>query len=216
MPSKQGGGGAAPLRLHWSPRSPFARKVMVAAHELQIVERIECVDTSVNMTRTNAALMRSNPLNKIPTLINDNGQAWFDSLVICEYLDRLAAGPRLFPELPEQRLAALRWHALGNGLLDLLVLWRNELLRPANQQSPELLEALGAKANATIELLETECAALRATPLSIGHIAIGCALGYIDFRFPKLAWRDRAATLAVWFEGFNQRDSMQKTVPSEQ
>ena len=85
------------MKLHWSPRSPFVRKVMIAAHELGLVERIELVRSVADMKRPNAAIMADNPLSKIPTMTLGNGEPNFDSVVICEYLDDLAGGGRLFP-----------------------------------------------------------------------------------------------------------------------
>ena len=114
------------MKLHWSPRSPFVRKVMIVAHERGLVERITCVRTVAAMTKPHAELMRDNPLSKIPTLVRDDGVVIYDSPVICEYLDGLDGAPKLFPAGGEARLVALRRQALGDGFLDLLVLARNE------------------------------------------------------------------------------------------
>src|SRR5580704_19025968 len=84
--------GAAGMKLHWSPRSPFVRKVMIAAHELGLVERIELVRSVAEMKRPNPAIMADNPLSKIPTMALGNGEPLFDSVVICEYLDDMAGG----------------------------------------------------------------------------------------------------------------------------
>src|SRR5512145_2041382 len=111
------------MKLHWSPRSPFVRKVMVFAHEVGLAHRIEMVRTHVAMTNPNRDLMKLNPLGKIPTLITDQGKVLFDSTVICEYLHSLHGGQKLFPQVPDQRWQALRWHALGDNMLDTLVLW---------------------------------------------------------------------------------------------
>ena len=110
------------MKLHWSPRSPFVRKVMIAAHETGLVDRLTCVRTVVAMTAPNAALLSDNPLSKIPTLVLDDGSALYDSGVICEYLDTLHDGSKLFPADAKARWTALRRHALGSGLLDLLIL----------------------------------------------------------------------------------------------
>src|SRR5688572_8469512 len=106
------------MKLHWSPRSPYVRKVMIVAHETGLADSIEKMRTPVAMTAPNKSLMRDNPLSKIPTLITDDGMVLFDSLLICEYLDSLHAGPKLFPADGAERWQALRWHALGNGMLD--------------------------------------------------------------------------------------------------
>ena len=201
------------MKLHWSPRSPFVRKVMAFAHEAGLASRIETVKTLVMMTQANRELMRLNPLGKIPTLITDDGRALFDSYVICEYLDGLNSGEKLIPRSPEPRLQALRWHALGDNTLDNLVLWLNELRRPGPQQSPETLAALEAKVRSGLDFLEGEAAALGAAPLGIGHVTIAVALGYIDFRFPALAWRNGHPQIAAWHESFARRASFRETLP---
>jgi glutathione S-transferase len=205
---------AGRLKLFWSPRSPFVRRVMVAAHELDLAGRIDRVDTVVGMTACHDGLMRLNPLNKIPTLVTGDGFVLSDTLLICQYLDGVAPAPRLYPSGHAEALRAMRWHALGHGLTDLLVLWRNELLRPEAQRSPDVIAAWHAKYAATVARLDEEAALLDAAPLSIGHIALACALGYLDFRFPMLGWRDGVPALASWFGRFEQRASMQATMPA--
>ena len=201
------------LTLHWSPRSPYVRKVMVCAHELGLVDRIELVRSVAAMRTPNEALMRDNPLSKIPTLVLDTGTALFDSAVICEYLDDLAnraEGP-LFPRTGEARWSALRWHALGDGLLDALILWRNERERAV--PLPELLAAFECKVNATLDRLDGEAADLAQAPFAIGHVALGCALGYLDYRFGGLDWRARAPRLSAWYAALCERPSFARTVP---
>ena len=201
------------MKLYWSSRSPFARKVMVAAHEMGLADRIETVPTHVAMTAPNRDLMRFNPLGKVPTLVADDGAVLFDSTVICEYLDSLHPGAKLFPAAPGERWQALRWHALGDNLLDTLVLWRNERLRPASRQSPETIAGFELKTRNAVDLLENEAAALAAAPFSIGHVAVGVALGYVDFRFPELAWRDGHPGLTAWHGTFAKRASARATEP---
>jgi glutathione S-transferase len=204
------------MKLHWSPRSPFARKVMVFAHETGLAGRIETVRTLVSMTSPNRELMRVNPLGKIPTLVMDDGMALFDSAVICEYLDSLHGGEKLFPRAPEQRWQALRWHALGNNMLDNLVLWRNERVRPQSQQSPETLAAFELKVSSALSALDAEAAPLGKAAPGIGHVAIAVALGYIDFRFPELRWRKGHDRIAAWNETFSQRPSIRDTLPVDE
>jgi len=200
------------MQLHWSPKSPYVRKVMVCAHELGLVERIHCVRSVAAMLQPNARLMQDNPLSKIPTLVLDDGQVLFDSAVICEYLNALVDGP-LFPRAGADRWQALRWAALGDGLLDALILWRNE--REREVPLDRLLQAFALKQQATLALLESEALALQAAPLGIGHIAIGCALGYLDYRFAALDWRQQAPVLACWQATLAARDSFQRTGPTE-
>ena len=201
------------MKLHWSPRSPFVRKVMIFAHETGLADRLERVRSVVAMTTPNAALMRDNPLSKLPTLVLDDGRALFDSAVICEYLDGLHSGAPMFPKAGPERWEVLRWHALGNGHLDLLILWRNERDREPQRQLQALLDAFAVKHAATLARLEQEAAALDAAPFRLGHIAIVCALGYLDFRFAGMDWRSGHPRLAAWFEKQMQRPSVRMTVP---
>jgi glutathione S-transferase len=204
------------MKLYWSSRSPFVRKVMIFAHECGLAGRIECVRTLVSMSRPNADLLPVNPTGKIPTLVLDDGSALYDSTVICEYLDSLHTGPRLFPESGPARWTALRRHALGNNLTDNLMLWRNEILRPQLQQSPETLAAFEMKVRNAVAALDQEAPALAAGAITIGHVAIGCALGYIDFRFAHLGWRAGHDRIAGWYETFAQRPSMLHTAHVDQ
>jgi glutathione S-transferase len=204
------------MKLYWSSRSPFVRKVMVFAHECGLADRIACERTLVTMTRPNTDLLPLNPLGKIPTLVLDDGAVLYDSTVICEYLDSLHGGRRLFPAPGPARWTALRRHALGNNLLDNLVPWRNETLRPQPQQSPETLAAFELKVRNAVAALEREAEALATDPVGIGHVAIACALGYMDFRFAGLGWRDGHGRIARWYDAFAQRPSMIRTAHVDQ
>jgi glutathione S-transferase len=201
------------MKLHWSPRSPFVRKVMIFAHEVGLAGRIELIRTPVAMSQANRELLRVNPVGKIPTLITDEGEALFDSTVICEYLDSLHGGPQYFPQAARERWRALRWHALGDNMLDNLIIWRNETLRPKAQQSPEMLTALETKIRSSLAYLDAEATALGKAPIGIGHVGVGTALGYLDFRFPALAWRDGHPDIAAWYGTFSQRPSIRNTLP---
>lgn len=201
------------MKLYWSSRSPYVRKVMIFAHEAGLAGRIETVRTFVAMTQPNRELMRISPLGKIPTLVTDEGAVLFDSAFICEYLDSLHGGARLFPQEPGRRWQALRWHALGNHMLDNLVLWLNERRRPRQQQSAEMLAAFELKIRTALPVLDGEAEALGKTPVGIGHVCIGDALGYTDFRFPELGWRNGHGRIAAWYEAFAQRPSMRNTMP---
>lgn len=204
------------MKLYWSPRSPFVRKVMVCAHELGIAARIDLIPVTVAFGRLDPAVMRDNPLNKIPTLITDAGEALFDSLVICAYLDAQHGGGRLFSAAGDDRWRAMRWHALGNGMLDLAILWRSERSRPEPQRAPELVGAFATKQAAALASLEQEADALGSAAFGIGQITVACALSYLDFRFPDIAWRHGRDRLGAWFEQVAQRSSMRATQPVDQ
>jgi glutathione S-transferase len=198
------------MKLHWSPKSPYVRKVMICAHELELTDRLELVRSVAAMLKPNERLMLDNPLSKIPTLVLDDGFAIFDSVVICEYLDALGSGS-LFPKQGSDKWQALRWHAFGDGLLDALILWRNERERQAPLAA--LIAAFDLKTRASLRQLDDEAQALNETALSIGHIAIGCALGYLDYRFEGWGWRALAPRLAEWFDETSSRPSFRNTEP---
>lgn len=195
------------MKLHWSPRSPYVRKVMVAAHELGLVDRLTCVRSLAAMATPNPAIMADNPLSKIPALVLDDGQVLIDSSVIVEYLDDLAGGGKLLPTRSPARWEALSRQALASGLLDLLILWRNEREKPQAQQTQAWLDAFGVKVGATLDRFENDAPAFAAKPFDVGHIALGCALSYADFRFPNLGWRDGHPALTAWHTGFAARPS---------
>ena len=199
------------MKLHWSPRSPFVRKVMIAAHELGLVDRLTCVRTVVATTRPHLELMQENPLSKLPTLVLDDGTVLYDSPVICEYLDTLHTRPKLFPLDLKARFTALRRQALGDGFLDFLLLLRNEGERA--HPSDVHLSSYNTKRTAVLRTLEREAGDLAQTPFGIGHIAIGCALCYLDFRFAKDDWRTAHPAIARWHQEFAARPSVQATEP---
>ncbi len=198
------------MKLHWSPKSPYVRKVMICAHELGLVDRMVLIRSVAAMLRPNPQLMQDNPLSKIPTLVLDDGRTLFDSAVICEYLNDVGSGP-LFPASGDNKWQALRWQALGDGLLDALILWRNERERVAPLSA--LTGAFEVKTHAVLTQLDAEAHALQRAKFSIGHVAIGCALGYLDYRFDTLSWRDQVPRLATWYADVCKRPSFLKTEP---
>jgi glutathione S-transferase len=199
------------MKLHWSPRSPFVRKVMIAAHELGLADRLTCVRTVVATTRPHAPLMEENPLSKIPTLVLDEGTVLYDSPVVCEYLDSLHDGPKLIPAEGKDRMIALRRQALGDGFLDFLLLLRNE--RERAHPSEVHLSTFSTKTRAVLRTLDGEAADLAASPFTIGHIAVGCALSYLDFRFGDEDWRADHPRIARWHRDFCERPSVRATEP---
>src|SRR5262245_14933714 len=205
--------GSLSMKLHWSPRSPFVRKVMIVAHELKLTERLTLVRTVVATTRPHLELMKENPLSKLPTLVLDDGTIIYDSPVVCEYLDTLHPGPKLYPAEIRARMTAERRQALGDGMLDFCLLWRNELDRPKDKQSEVHLSSFAAKRKACLAMLEKEADDLAATPFNIGHVGVGVALSYLDFRFADLPWRDDHPRIAAWHAAFAARPSVVATEP---
>lgn len=195
--------------LHWSPRSPYVRKVMVALHEKGLAGQVETVRTHADPLIPHPGLMALNPLSKIPTLELDDGSLLFDSHVICRWADRSGAvGPRLFPE----DLLAERDEALGTGLLDVALPWLVEArLRPAAQRSDDMITVYRTKMNRVADWLEDHVPALEARAFDIGHLSIGVALCYLDFRFEAEAWRNGRPRLAAWHAAFAARPSVQAT-----
>jgi glutathione S-transferase len=201
------------MTLHWSPRSPFVRKVMIVAAEVGLTDRIDCVRTIVGGTTPHLELMRRNPLGKLPTLELADGTALYDSPVICEYLDTLHDGHRLFPIDGEAKLLAARRHALGDGMLDVGLQWLGEKFRSEAHRSSQHVDLWRFKLVTCVDALEQEAEALAATPYDIGHLATGVALGYLDFRFAELSWRDGRPRLGAWYETFHARPAVQANLP---
>lgn len=201
------------MTLHWSPRSPYVRKVMIAIHEMGLQDRIQTVRTVVGGTTPHLEFMKTNPLGKIPTLELPDGTAIYDSPVIMEYLDTLHTGPKLYPSAWPERLTALRRHALGQGMLDTALSLLGERLRPAERQSEPHMALWRTKLQACVDALEQEADALDKSGFTVGHIAIGVALGYLDFRFGNMNWRDNHPRLAAWHAIFDARPSVRANVP---
>jgi len=199
------------MKLHWSPRSPFVRKVMIVAHERGVADRLILMRTVAATAKPHAELMKDNPLSKIPTLILDDGTVLYDSPVICEYLDALDGAPKLFPRQAKARLVALRRQALGDGFMEMMVLLRDERMRA--RPSDMHMTSTAARKAAVLNSLEREAKSLLTTPLSIGHIAIGCALSYLDFRYADEDWRNGHLHLADWHAAFAARPSVRVTLP---
>ncbi|HXP29814.1 MAG TPA: glutathione S-transferase N-terminal domain-containing protein [Stellaceae bacterium] len=206
------------MKLRYSPTSPFVRKVMVVALETGLAERIERVPSVVAPTKPNAELTRENPLVKLPALTTDDGLVLYDSPVICEYLDTLHDGPKIFPPDGKERWIALRQQALGDGVLEAAILGRYEMVRPQEYQWQDWIDAQLRKVRSALAALEMEVesgelgSAAEGAP-TIGQITIGCALGYLDLRYQSEEWRNRHRQLARWFLAFSARKSMALTVP---
>ncbi|WP_441863333.1 glutathione S-transferase [Phaeovulum sp. W22_SRMD_FR3] len=202
------------MKLHWSPRSPFVRKVMIALHETQLLAEVEQVRSVVALhLPPNPAVLADNPLGKIPALVTEEGLVLFDSRVICAYLS-LRAGGALVPADPEAQIRQLRWEALGDGLTDILLLWRTELTRDTGPWQA-VTEGWQTKVRAVIAQLEAEADALRAAPFGVGQIAVICALGQLDFRWADCGWRQHAPRLAATEALWAARASVAATTVSD-
>jgi len=197
------------MKILFSPFSPYVRKCLVTAMELGLNERITLLPSNAHPINRDREIIAVNPLGKVPTFFTDDGQALYDSRVICEYLNDLAGGS-LFPS-GAARWPTLTLQSLGDGMLDAALLARYE-----DVARPEALHWADWKA-AQLDKVATSLAALEATPqvlagrVDIGVIAIGCALWYLDLRFPDLGWRDRCPQVAAWYAAYSQRPAMAMT-----
>jgi len=200
------------MKLYYSTASPFVRKVLVCAHEGGVAERIDLLPTKVVPSEPNRDFARVAPLMKLPALERDDGMVLFDSIVICEYLDSISKGAKLFPPGGDGRWKALRLHALADGILDAAVLTRYENnVRPAELRWKAWSDGQLVKVDQALDFLEAHVAELEG--VTIGTITVACALGYLDFRYADRPWRNGRSKLAAWFEGMSKRPSFEKTVP---
>lgn len=200
------------MRLYWGKMSPFARKVTLTAHETGLFDQIVLEPVTVSMSLANPDVQEANPLSKVPTLLLDDGSALYDSRTICEYLCSRGSPNRLFPE-GEERWDCLRRQSLGDGIMDALLLWRQERLKPVERQTGEWLTAFAAKLSSALAHLDDEAGKMASLPLDIGHISIACALTYLDMRFEDMDWRGDAPRLASWHAEFERLPSAVATHP---
>jgi glutathione S-transferase len=201
------------MRLYQSPTSPFARKVLILLKETGQEGDVAMVTAAGTPLESGSMPVAQNPLGKIPALERDEGPALYDSRVICRFLDDRAGG-RLYPLAP-RLWDTLTLEATGDGILDAAVLMRYETaVRPEGCRSPEWLAGQWAKIARTLDTLEGRWVSHLSGPLDMGQVAVGCALGYLDFRHADRDWRAGRPALAAWYTQFADRDSMKATVPA--
>lgn len=200
------------MELFYADLSPYARKVRVVAHEKGLADKV--IMTSVDPYGIPERLSAANPLCKVPTLVMDNGDALFDSPVICEYLDAMGDGSRLLPAQGARRWEVLRRHALANGIIDAAFNVACEVnRREAGERSPKWIEHWLAAMRRSVAALEAEIDEWPDEP-DMATIAGGCALAYLDIRLKDLLdWREGHPEVAAWYEVVSQRTSMQATAP---
>ena len=185
------------LTLRYSPASPYARKIRIAADILGLADRLEIA--GVDLADPADSIRVQNPLGKIPALVLEDGSSLYDSRVIAEYLDHLVGGDKLFPADPARRFLALRLQALGDGICDAALLVRYEVAsRPEALRSEAFIELQRGKIDRALKALE---AAPPRGAVDIGHIALAAALGYLDLRFDG-AWREGHPRLVAWLDAF--------------
>jgi glutathione S-transferase len=202
------------MKLIGSLTSPYVRKVRIVMAEKKLDYQLELEDVWGS-----DKILKSNPLGKVPCLVLSGGEAVFDSRVIVEYLDTRSPVSRLIPESSRERIEVRTWEALADGLLDASILARMEQTwvgRTAEQRSQVWIDRQMHKIHAALAAISKGvgekpwCSGIH---LSLADIAVGCALGYLDFRFPQIDWRDQHPNLGKLAEKLNLRQSFIDTLP---
>lgn len=200
------------MKLYYSQTSPFVRKVLVAAHELGLADRIEKLPASAHPVDRDRALVARNPLGQVPTLVTDDGDVLYDSRVICEYLSELADG-EVVPSDGEARWRALVDQSLADGILDAAVITRYEMAaRPEALRWSDWIAGQLDKVACGLAELERRAPDF-GDRIDVGTIAYGCALGYLDFRFPQIDWRSAHPNLQRLHDKLATRPSFIDTAP---
>ena len=201
------------IRLVGSLTSPYVRKVRIVMAEKRIEYHLDLEDVWAPGT----SIQEANPLGKVPCLIMEDGGAVFDSRVIAEYLDTVTPVAKLLPATGRERAEVRTWEALGDGMLDAAILVRLEQTqRPAEQQSQKWIDRQMGKVRAGLAAMSR---GLAEKPWCNGHgytladIAVGCTLGYLDFRFPHIDWRTQYPNLARHYAKLAARPAFVETQP---
>lgn len=201
------------MKLIGSTTSPYVRKVRVVMAEKKLDYSFELDNVWAASTQVHL----SNPLGKVPCLVMEDGSALYDSRVIAEYLDTLTPVCKLLPPNGRERAEVKVWEALADGVLDAAVLVRLEkTLRPQEQQSAEWIERQWGKVHAGLRVMSEQlgdsafCTGIHYT---LADVAVGCALGWLAFRFPEIDWRGDYPNLGRLFDKLSERQSFKDTVP---
>jgi glutathione S-transferase len=204
------------MKLIGSPASPYARKVRVVMAEKKldyqyVIEDVWAPDSTIT---------QSNPLGKVPCLVMEGGEAIFDSRVIVEYLDTLSPVGKLIPAQGRERAEVKTWEALADGLLDAALMARMEVIfkgRTEAQRSQPWIDRQMDKINAALNAMSAglaDKAFCSGVHFSLSDVAVGCALGYLEFRFGQLAWRETYPNLNKLYDKLALRPSFMDTVPT--
>jgi len=203
------------MKLIGSLTSPYVRKVRVVMAE----KKLEC-ELALEDVWASDAILRANPLGKVPCLVMDGGEAVFDSRVIVEYLDTLSPVGKLFPPPGRERIEVRTWEALADGLLDASILARLEATWPGRegQRSQAWIDRQMSRVLATLKSLSQglgEKPYCTGNQLTLADVAVGCALGYLDFRMPDINWRKTYPNLGKLYEKLSKRASFRDTAPPQ-
>lgn len=205
------------MKLIGSLSSPYVRKVRIVLAEKKLDYQLELE----NVWAADSSILRSNPLGKVPCLVMDDGNLnLFDSRVIVEYLDTLSPVSRLLPAAGRERVEVKWWEAIADGLLDACLLLRlEETQRPPEHRSESWMARQRSKIDATLPVMAEHlgeknfCVGQNITNYTLADVAVGCALGYLDFRFPDIAWREQYPNLVRLHDKLMQRQSFIDTMP---
>ena len=203
------------MKLIGSNTSPYVRKVRVVMAEKKLDYQFVEEDVWASAT----TISESNPLGKVPCLVMEGGEAVFDSRVIVEYLDTLSPVGKLIPALGRERAEVKTWEALADGLLDASILARLEATwsgRTDAQRSQAWIDRQIGRIHATLKSMSTGLAekpCCSGIHFSLSDVAVGCALGYLDLRFPGIAWRESYPNLAKLQEKLLLRPSFIESIP---
>jgi glutathione S-transferase len=201
------------MKLIGSLTSPYVRKVRIVFLEKKVdldleLENVWAADTKITL---------NNPLGKVPCLLLDDGEVIYDSRVIAEYADTLSPVGKLIPTGSRERATVKTWETLADGVEDAGILARLEAtLRPPEQQSPAWIERQMGKMNASLAQMSRELgenAWCHSNQMTLADIAVGCALGYLLFRFPNIGWQAQYPNLDALYQKLMQRPSFSETAP---
>jgi len=202
------------MKLLGSLTSPYVRKVRIVMAEKKLDYQLVLEDVWAS-----DAILKANPLGKVPCLVMEGSEAVFDSRVIVEYVDTLSPVGRLIPARGRERAEVRTWEALADGVVDACILARLEQTwagRSDDQRSPAWIERQMGKVDAAIIAMARgvgDKPFAAGIHFSLADIAVGCALGYLDFRFPQIDWRTPHPNLARLSDKLAQRQSFIDTLP---
>jgi glutathione S-transferase len=199
------------MRLFCTLTSPYARKVRVVLAE----KKIDC-ELLIESPRTSELIANYNPLARVPVLVLDDDTSIYDSSVIVEYLDNVAPNNKLMPQPNRERIEVKVREALADGLLDAAVSIRGEMQRPAKVRDTAAIGRNHLAIGRSLQAMETKLGEntwSMGTHFCLADVALGCALGYLDFRFGDIDWRPAQPNLARLYEKLMQRPSFIDTVP---
>ncbi len=201
------------LRLFFSPASPYVRKVLIAAYERGVIDKVEKLGSAAGPVKRDMNIVMHNSTGKVPCVLLDDDSPLFDSRVITAYVDSIGIkGGSLYPE--DRRFAVLTLEALGDSILDACLLHRYEnAMRPEDKRWDDWSRGQMEKIDSGLDDLEGRWFEELTRDFNAGSVAAASVLGYLDFRFPDKDWRTSHPKLTAWFEAVSQRTSLKATFP---